>query len=1295
MAFNGSDDLELDAQLQLEVGSDTLDTIQRIEKSLDKVADRFEQKFDNAINKISTNMGVLGEGLSSILQMQTKDIVNGINNISKSTATASSSVLKYAKGVGVAIGIVTAGLKASFKVVGDLTNLMITTAKKAVTYLKSAFSSLVSGYKNIISYSGTMVKNVVTTFAKVSTSIGEATLKLSGFTTILKGIKTGLTSIAETISGVFGSMSFGDLLKEASALSSELAEVQNRVDVVFGDSADIINKFAENAIDKLGMTTTAAKDFASSFGAALKSTGQSTENIKNMSLALTELSADAASFFDKSQEWAKEKLFSGVISGQIRPMRELGVEMTKASLDAYTTAKGYSTLYSKMDATSKQAVRFEYVMEKLNYVHGDYQRTINSTANQIRLLKNQLKELGTVVGAIINTVIAPVIRAMNTLVNAITRVAKAVASLLNIDWRVGIGAGSDYTSNLADLYGDTADEADDLAEAQDNVAKSTKKAAKEAKNALAPFHKLNVLQNKQQTDLEDLSSTNTPLGNLGKLGGAYANIGKDVGTGIESLKDLMNKFEKWLTNKIQEWNKWLKAAPQKIKDFFNKLQKYIKWGADMVNKFIKEIDWVNFGRTIRETLAGVGKSLYTWFKERDFKDSGRAFGDFMKGLLETPDAFVQWGKAIGAAIQDAFDWIVGAAQNIPWKNLGYDLWAGLRAALAEIEPKTIYEAIKSTLSGVGTAFIEFFNNLSRDETTKKKIADIILSLINGVADYIGSSDFEKLVGQIVDYLDDLLGRLNEGLEKNGTASKIAQGVATVFAEGMRLITGDNFLTFVATIWGTLANTIKQSVSKIREKGTDKKIRDALVGIFESAWSMAEDLIFFIFDVDSWDGVFDKVLGKIEEFWGLLKEAVLKHFGVKNTDELGTKVSESLEKMWDSVVKHFDKNANGSIWDELADKIWTLAKEAIDNVFLNKEIPFAIRIGLAEQLPLSGLTKTILEAYMTIHELWERLKQDFEFIGWFCTTAVPEALTTLATFIWEKLKGINDTVQEFNANIPEKIAEVWENIKVAATEKWEEIKVAVGEKINELKEDIGLKIEDIKGVWSSIVEWFDAEIIQQLWGIIQPFVEEAQAFLTDPITYIEETWQAIVDWFNTTIIEPVTGFFEELGQNIQQFLEEPASVIEDAWNSVERTFNSVCSAIDSFLRPIKDTIQSIIDKVQELISSLSNSTIGKWAGGLFSGGLFSSSGSLFNRGAAGGAIIQPNKPQMLLVGDQRSGVNIESPLSTIETAFRNVISEAGSLGFSGDIVIPVYVDGVIQDTKIIKAVQLHNYRSNGR
>lgn len=180
--------------------------------------------------------------------------------------------------------------------------------------------------------------------------------------------------------------------KSAIELASDLEEVQNVVDVTFGDSAAKVNEFSKAAISSYGLSETVAKKYAGTFGSMAKSFGYTTDQATNMSLALTAMTGDVASFYNLDTDAAYTKLKS-VFTGETESLKELGVVMTQTALDQYALSKGYSKTTKEMNEQEKVALRYQFVMEKLSGASGDYQRTSDGWANSIRTAKLQLQSM--------------------------------------------------------------------------------------------------------------------------------------------------------------------------------------------------------------------------------------------------------------------------------------------------------------------------------------------------------------------------------------------------------------------------------------------------------------------------------------------------------------------------------------------------------------------------------------------------------------------------------------------------------------------------------------------------------------------------------------------------------------------------------------------------------------------------------------------------------------------------------------------------------------------------------------
>ena len=156
------------------------------------------------------------------------------------------------------------------------------------------------------------------------------TIKSSGIESFLKGIgKLALAAFS-----VKAIVNFG---KECINLGSDLAEVQNVVDVTFGNLNTEVNKFAENAIDKFGLGQTVTKKYVGTFGAMAKAFNFSNKEALAMSETLTGLTGDVASFYNLSSDEAYTKLKS-VFTGETETLKDLGVVMTQNALDQYALA---------------------------------------------------------------------------------------------------------------------------------------------------------------------------------------------------------------------------------------------------------------------------------------------------------------------------------------------------------------------------------------------------------------------------------------------------------------------------------------------------------------------------------------------------------------------------------------------------------------------------------------------------------------------------------------------------------------------------------------------------------------------------------------------------------------------------------------------------------------------------------------------------------------------------------------------------------------------------------------------
>ena len=180
--------------------------------------------------------------------------------------------------------------------------------------------------------------------------------------------------------------------KQALETASQLTEVQNVVDVSFGESAQVINQWSQNLIEPFGLSELAAKRSAGAFKAMGDGMGVIDEEGQKMAIGLTERAADLASFYNTTYEVAETAMHS-IYTSETETLKRFGVIMTEANLQAYATAQGYEKLYREMSQAEKVALRYNFVMDTTQNMQGDFARTSDSYANQQRIVNANFEKL--------------------------------------------------------------------------------------------------------------------------------------------------------------------------------------------------------------------------------------------------------------------------------------------------------------------------------------------------------------------------------------------------------------------------------------------------------------------------------------------------------------------------------------------------------------------------------------------------------------------------------------------------------------------------------------------------------------------------------------------------------------------------------------------------------------------------------------------------------------------------------------------------------------------------------------
>ena len=324
------------------------------------------------------------------------------------------------------------------------------------------------------------------------------------------GLTKAFGAIGKAVAVAFSVKAIVDFSKQCLQLGSDLAEVQNVVDVTFGGMSDRVNDFAKNAMESYGLSETVAKKYMGQFGAMSKAFGNTEAMAYDQASALTGLAGDVASFYNITTDEAFTKLKS-VYTGETESLKELGVVMTQTALDEYAYRKGIGKTTKEMSEQEKVALRLSFVTDNLATAAGDYARTSNGWANQVRELSLRFEEFKATIGQGLINVLLPLLQTLNDLMVKLQGLAEK--------FRAFTAAVFGDAGGMSSAAGNVADSSGVISSNIGSAAAS----AEELKKQLAGFDELNVL-----------SSNSSPGSSDGGNSGSGSTSAGSAGTGSSS-----------------------------------------------------------------------------------------------------------------------------------------------------------------------------------------------------------------------------------------------------------------------------------------------------------------------------------------------------------------------------------------------------------------------------------------------------------------------------------------------------------------------------------------------------------------------------------------------------------------------------------------------------------------------------------------------------------------------------------------------------------------------------------------
>lgn len=358
--------------------------------------------------------------------------------------------------------------------------------------------------------------------------------------------------------------------KAAVEAASDLEEVQNVVDVTFGDGAKQIEVWAKSAGKNFGLTETQAKKFTSTLGAMMKSAGMSGDEIIGMSTDLAGLAADMASFYNLDFETAFQKIRSG-ISGETEPLKQLGINMSVANLEAYALRKGITTAFNSMTQGEQTMLRYQYMMQATADAQGDFSRTADGFANASRRVESAVESINTKIGQVFLPMIGDAMSGIAEFLEKVTEEPEETlfdkVNAIDIETEqklADIGKVADQAENLIGKLGIIS--GSDAGDALGALASGANKL-----NAGSPSTWKALFNSLQSIDgLQNLFGTSGADKNIEGLANALSGASVDADkaeawkTFLGALSDNADAVSKLTGSSIEETKAWLEGLSEAV-----------------------------------------------------------------------------------------------------------------------------------------------------------------------------------------------------------------------------------------------------------------------------------------------------------------------------------------------------------------------------------------------------------------------------------------------------------------------------------------------------------------------------------------------------------------------------------------------------------------------------------------------------------------------------------------------------------------------------------------------------------
>lgn len=962
-----------------------------------KAADAVQQQSEQSTKTFSDAMNATAKSVEHVVQVMPR--IQDAYQLSGKSALESARVFASSESVWrrLLVELTNVG-KVSSDVWGKFTTLLKSVQQKIQSFSDKA-QSVLGRAKGWFSPVAAALRRT----SSESEDASESMAHLASQSTRTAGSLKTLHSVTGFLSKVFVSLTgvrIGNWLADAAKQSIRYTENVNLFAVAMGDAIDKGTEFVATMQELYGMDPSNLMQYVGNFYQLATAIEMPDAAATNLSLVLTKASNDIASLFNVDIETVFENLSSGM-QGMSRAVRKYGMDIRTSTLQTEALALGITDQVESMSEANRMGLRFLTIMKQASNANGDFARTIETPANQLRIFKEQMAQLGRAIGNFFIGPLSTAIAYINGFIMALRTVLTFIGDMIGIV--TGFSSAFDTSS------------ADDEATAIAGIGDAASGAAKQMKNLIAPFDELNVLQ--------DTSS--------GSGGG-----GDGISSGIldpriaEAIESMDYQFEqiKMKANQVRD-------AILEFLGFKVDLGKIISWDpaqfeTNLINKFpqwtktIQAVfaNWSDIIQGFKNVFGALGevfdrvKTKVLSFLSVFINDD--TVSSFIEGLADSLNTLASWISEHSEGIAN-FVLLLGSL----W--LAFRMYTGVSALLkplltfistcaGAIAP---FEAIIGTITAIVAAIVLLYQN---SEQFAASFNQLVTSVVSGLLPIFEA--LSNLLGNIWQGIQELwTDHVQPMLTQTGDAlAPVLDTISVLWTHVSRIVT--NAINLMSDLWSTVLMPVFAAV--LDAVGNLMSLvgtlwREILGPVIEHVAAGVSDL---------WATTLQPIIQKIIEIVGGVIEIILALWNNVLTpildwliSSLGPSIRNLISTIWDIVSSLF-KSIGGvieglltalqGIVDFLAGVFtgdWERAWKGIVNIFIGlgnaiiSAFEFCVNavIGLINGMislvydAVVALINSILSAVSTIADLLG-LDLDLEI------TAPPPAIPTQS---WDRIPAL--------------------------------------------------------------------------------------------------------------------------------------------------------------------------------------------------------------------------------------------------------------------------------------------------